>query len=108
MNRVSSTMAAALMILAVPQVARPKVVPLGPSYVAQHKAPPQEEIRIFTGTIVSVTGGTFALKEEKAGVLYGLDNQALARQFAGKLVTVTGTLGKTAMIHVENIEEQKA
>lgn len=40
--------------------------------------------------------------------MYGLDNQALAHQFAGKMVTVTGTLDKAAMVHVENIEEQKA
>ena len=107
MNRVSSTMAVALMFLAAPQITHSKVLPLGPSYVAQHKAPAQEELRIFTGTIVSVGGGTFALKEDKTGVLYGLDNQALARQFAGKMVTVSGTLDKAATIHVENIEEQK-
>ena len=63
---------------------------------------------MFTGTIVSVTGGTFALKEAKAGVLSGLDNQALARQFVDKKVEVTGTLDKAATIHVKSIEEQKA
>jgi hypothetical protein len=108
MNRLSSTIAVALLISAVPQIAQPNVFPVGPSFVAQHKTPPQEELRIFTGTIVSVSGEAFALKEAKTDMLYGLDNQALAHQFAGKMVTVTGTLDKAAMIHVENIEEQKA
>lgn len=108
MNRVSSTMAVALMALAVPQITHPKIVPLGPSFVAQQKAPPQEELRLLTGTIVPVNGGAFALKEGKTGIVYGLDNQALAREFAGKMVTVKGTLDKAAMIHVEDIEEQKA
>ena len=108
MNRVSSTIAAVLFILTVPQITHPKVFTVSPSFAVQQKAPPQEELRIFTGTIVTVTGGAFALKEAKTDVLYGLDNQALAHQFAGKMVTVTGTLDKAAMIHVENIEEQKA
>jgi hypothetical protein len=41
-------------------------------------------------------------------LLYGLDNQALARQFANKKILVTGTLDKTATIHVKTIEEKKA
>ena len=105
MNRVSSTIAAALMFLVVPQVVQPIVAP---SFVNQSKAPHEEELRIFTGTIVSITGGIFALREDATGTLYGLDDQALARQFVDKKVEVTGTLDKAATIHIKSIEEQKA
>lgn len=108
MNRVSSTIAAMLMVLAVPQITRSVVVPHVESFLTQEHAPNQEQLQIFTGTIISITGGMFALREDANAMLYGLDNQALARQFANKKVAVTGTLDKTATIHVKSIEEQKA
>ena len=68
----------------------------------------QEEMQIFSGTIVVMTSGIFVLKDDVKNISYGLDNQALASKFADKKVSVTGTLDKTDTIHIKNIEEQKA
>jgi len=63
---------------------------------------------MFSGTVVSTGDVSFLRAEDEHKTMYGLDDQSLARQFINKKVSVTGTLDKTATIHVKNIEEQKA
>ena len=96
------------MTLATPSIARTMVVPQAHSFEAGNQVQNQELLQIFAGTIVLMDTGMFALKDDAKNAVYGLDNQALARKFADKRVLVTGTLDKTATIHVKNIEEQKA
>lgn len=77
---------------------------------AQSQNPENEEtLQIFSGTVIPMASGSgmLVLKEDVKGSLYGLDNQGLARQFADKKVSVTGTLDKMRTIHIKNIEEQK-
>lgn len=58
----------------------------------------------YTGEITK-NGGTFVLVEAATKVVYQLDNQKKAKDFAGVKVVVTGTLDKTTMtIHVKGIE----
>jgi hypothetical protein len=80
------------------------------SFRIQEPAPNQtdEQLQMFSGTIVSTGDVLFLSAEDEHKTMYGLDNQSLARQFLNKKVSVTGTVDKTATIHVKNIEEQKA
>jgi uncharacterized protein DUF5818 len=56
----------------------------------------------FSGTVVKVSKH-YALKTDS--MTYQLDDQAKAKQFAGKQVTVSGTLDKsTSMIRVTDIQ----
>ncbi|HWF39529.1 MAG TPA: DUF5818 domain-containing protein [Candidatus Acidoferrales bacterium] len=86
----------------------PLVVPCVQPVAITGQLPNQEQIRAFAGTIVSQYGGTFVLQDDVNKTVYGLDDQALAAKFVDKKVLVTGTLDKTATIHVKSIEEQKA
>jgi len=88
-------------------VFRPFILPARSS-ILNHQPQNQDELQIFTGTVISMNNGKFFLKSEATGTIYGLDNQPLARNFADKKVSVTGTLDKTSTIHIKNIEEQKA
>lgn len=55
----------------------------------------------YTGTVMK-NSGKYVLKTD-AGLL-PLDDQAKAKKYAGKQVTVTGTVDKgTGMLHVTNI-----
>jgi hypothetical protein len=67
-----------------------------------------EQLRIFSGTIVPAGDVLFLQADDEHKTRYGLDDQSLARKFINKKVAVTGALDKTATIHVKNIEEQKA
>lgn len=62
----------------------------------------QAQPTAYTGTVMK-SGGKFVLKTD-AGTLQ-LDDQAKAKKYSGKQVTVTGTMDKsTGMLHVANIE----
>jgi hypothetical protein len=78
------------------------------SLAVEDQTPNEEELQVFAGTIMSKNGGMFFLEDDTNHTLYALDNQALAAKFADKKVLVTGTLDKKGIIHVKNIEEQKA
>jgi len=99
---------AALMVLAIPQIAHSGIVSASRVLTPASQAPSDEQLRVFAGTIVSKEGGKLFLQDDTDKTLYALDNQALAGKFAAKNVLVTGVLDKTGVIHVKNIEEQKA
>ena len=66
----------------------------------------QQQTQVFEGQIEQLKGGQYALvtnKSTNAG--HYLDDQAKAKEFAGKNVKVTGTLDvATNTIHVTDIE----
>ncbi len=69
----------------------------------------QQENKTFTGKVVKVQNGQFALVtgQTPEGKLAGhfLDNQDEAKKYEGKQVTVTGTLDVASnTIHVANIQ----
>ena len=104
MNRVSLTIPC-FALLTMGLLCPPRI-----SFRIQEPVPNQtdEQLQMFSGTIVSTDNILFLREEDDHKTMYGLDNQSLARMFLNKKVSVTGTLDKTATIHVKNIEEQKA
>ncbi len=63
-------------------------------------------VEAYSGTIVSLNGQQFVLRDEDDGVWYNLDDQRDAAKFDGKKVLVVGKLdARTDVIHVEQIEE---
>ena len=67
----------------------------------------QGDLGMFTGKIVSLNGSLFILRDDANQVWYHLDDQTMARKFAGKDVDVNGKLDTaTNVIHVQSIEEQ--
>lgn len=76
---------------------------------SRQRQPEQEQTKTFTGKIMKLQSGSFALVtgQTSSGQPSGhfLDNQEEARKFEGKQVTVTGTLELASnTIHVTKIE----
>jgi hypothetical protein len=60
----------------------------------------------YAGTIVSLNGERFILRDDDNELWYHLDDQQQASKFAGKKVLVEGQLdASTNVIHVQQIEE---
>jgi uncharacterized protein DUF5818 len=69
----------------------------------------EQDVKTFSGKVVSQNGVRFILRDESNDVWYHLDDQEQAGKFIGRNVLVTGVLdGKSAMIHVRSISEAKA
>ena len=96
-----------LIALAMPGVAQSISTLQAPPSMLDSHSQNQDLLQVFTGTIVSTNDGILFLQDDAKDIRYGLDNQTLARKFAGKKVAVTGTLDKTGTIHIKSIEEQK-
>ncbi|MGC1966783.1 MAG: DUF5818 domain-containing protein [Candidatus Acidiferrales bacterium] len=63
----------------------------------------------FVGTIVSMNGERFILRDDANDVWYHLDNQQEAGKYLGKKVEVTGTLeGRSDEILVQSIQVEKS
>ena len=61
----------------------------------------------FVGTIVSLNGARYILRDDVNDTWYHLDDQQSAGKFSGKKVDVQGTLdGRSDMIHVRSIHEE--
>ncbi|HUJ30904.1 MAG TPA: DUF5818 domain-containing protein [Candidatus Acidoferrum sp.] len=60
----------------------------------------------FTGTIVSLNGELFILRDDANNTWYHLDDQKKAGKFVGKSVLITGTLNASLdVIHIDTIRE---
>jgi hypothetical protein len=67
-----------------------------------------EVVQTFTGKIMSQNGDRFILRDDTSDIWYHLDDQQQASKYLGKTVQVIGTLdGRSDMIHVRNITEEK-
>jgi Protein of unknown function (DUF5818) len=74
--------------------------------IAAPMAARSRAVEAYTGTIVSLNGQRFVLRDEDNGVWYNLDDQKDAAKFAGKKVWVVGKLdARTDVIHVDQIED---
>lgn len=77
------------------------------SNTAQYQTPAKPKVQkaqSFTGTIEKAPNGTYELNA--GGMVYRLSDQAEAKQYAGKQVTVTGTLNSSSnTIQVQQIKE---
>jgi hypothetical protein len=68
-----------------------------------------ENLQTFSGKIMSQNGDRFILREDSSDMWYHLDDQEQASKYLGKTVQITGTLdGRSDMIHVRNIVEEKS
>lgn len=68
---------------------------------------PRQATQKFQGTIVKAKT-KYILQDKSSGATYQLDNQDQAKQFAGKDVTVSGTLDpSTNTIQVSDIKARK-
>lgn len=77
----------------------------GTAKAAPMAAARSRAVEAYTGTIVSLNGQQFVLRDDDNDVWYNLDDQRDAAKFAGKKVWVVGKLdGQTDVIHVEQIE----
>jgi hypothetical protein len=57
---------------------------------------------------MSQNGDRFILRDDTSDIWYHLDDQQQASKYLGKAVQVIGTLdGRSDMIHVRNITEEK-
>jgi hypothetical protein len=109
MTRLSSSIVSAgLLFMALATVRGITPAVQAQPFVTEDQLKDQDELHIFTGTIVSTKSQMFVLKDEVKNASYGLDNQVLAAKFVDRKVSVTGSLDKMGVIHVKNIEEQKA
>jgi Protein of unknown function (DUF5818) len=73
---------------------------------AAPRAAASRAVEAYTGTIVSLNGQQYVLRDEDNDVWYNLDDQRDASKFAGKKVLVMGKLdARTEVIHVQQIEE---
>jgi Protein of unknown function (DUF5818) len=71
----------------------------------QNQASSDQQVQTFTGTI-SKSGDQYVLQGGSSTASYQLDDQQTASKFAGKKVTVTGTLDAASnLIHVQGIQE---
>jgi len=78
----------------------------GVACAAPKAAASSRYVEAYSGTIVSLNGRQFILRDDDDGVWYNLDDQRNAAKFAGKKVLVVGKLDThTDMIHVEQIED---
>jgi uncharacterized protein YdeI (BOF family) len=66
-------------------------------------------VEAYAGTIVSLNGDRYILRDEDNDVWYHLDDQKDAAKYVGKKVLVVGKLdARTDVIHVQQIEESKS
>ena len=77
---------------------------------AAHAASAQPEVfQTFTGKIMSQNGDRYILRDDNSDMWYHLDDQQQAAKYLGKTVQIIGTLdGRSDMIHVRDIVEQKS
>jgi uncharacterized protein YdeI (BOF family) len=112
-SNLHSVVAAPFILVAVFFIVSAQASPLNatsisPSLFAQSQ-PETESAATFTGKIVSQNGDRFILRDDVNELWYHLDDQQQAAKFLGKTVTVKGVLdGRSDMIHVETIVEDKA
>jgi Protein of unknown function (DUF5818) len=78
----------------------------GTANAAPMAAARSRAVEAYTGTIVSLNGQQFVLRDDDNDFWYNLDDQRDAAKFAGKKVLVVGRLdARTGVIHVEQIED---
>ncbi len=77
----------------------------GTTQAAARAAASSRVVEAYAGTIVSLNGERFILRDDDNEVWYHLDDQREASKYAGKKVLVEGQLdASTDVIHVEQIE----
>lgn len=98
--------------LAVPSASsKPKLSPVSAVLYLVSAQPENanDQPQKFVGTIVSMNGERFVLRDDVNDVWYHLDNQQEAGKYLGKKVEVTGTLdGRADEILVQSIQVEKS
>jgi uncharacterized protein YdeI (BOF family) len=80
-----------------------------PNLIAAQPANTNDQPQKFVGTIVSMNGERYVLRDDANDVWYHLDDQQQAGKYLGKKVEVTGTLdGRADEILVQSIQVEKS
>lgn len=80
-----------------------------PNFLFSPQSEAKDQPQKFLGTIVSMNGELFVLRDDTNNVWYHLDDQDKAGKFAGKKVQVIGVLdGHVDEIRIKSIEEEKS
>jgi uncharacterized protein YdeI (BOF family) len=80
-----------------------------PNLISAHPAATNNQPQKFVGTIVSMNGERYVLRDDANDVWYHLDDQQQAGKYLGKKVEVTGTLdGRADEILVQSIQVEKS
>ena len=88
--------------------ARAGCIPAVSASGEQEQPRAQEAVQTFNGTILSMNGALFILRDNERQTWFHLDDQQQAGKFLGKKVTVTGVLDAASdTIHVKSITEEK-
>ncbi|MGA7853673.1 MAG: DUF5818 domain-containing protein [Candidatus Acidiferrales bacterium] len=88
---------------------RPATLPAVSSSVPPQPGNTADQPQKFVGTIVSMNGERYILRDDVNDVWYHLDNQQEAGKYLGKKVEVTGTLeGRSDEILVQSIHVEKS
>ena len=73
---------------------------------AKHNNDTDAKAQNFTGTITSLNGQRFILRDATLDTWYHLDDQKQAGQFVGKKVLIVGVMDERSdMIHIMSIQE---
>jgi Protein of unknown function (DUF5818) len=79
-----------------------------PHFLLQQQSESKDQPQKFLGTVISMNGERFVLRDDVNNVWYHLDDQDKAGKFLGKKVLVTGILdGRADEIHVQSIEAER-
>ncbi len=80
-----------------------------PNFISAQPAITNDQPQKFVGTIVSMNGERYVLRDDVNDVWYHLDDQQQAGKYLGKKVEVTGTLdGRADEILVQSIQVEKS
>jgi uncharacterized protein YdeI (BOF family) len=88
---------------------KPATIPVVASAISPLAGNTADQPQKFVGTIVSMNGERYVLRDDVNEVWYHLDNQQEAGKYLGKKVEVTGTLeGRSDEILVQSIHVEKS
>jgi uncharacterized protein YdeI (BOF family) len=80
-----------------------------PIMVLEQQSDSKDQPQKFLGTVISMNGDRFVLRDDVNDVWYHLDDQKQAGKYLGKKVQVTGTLDARAdEILVQSIQVEKS
>jgi hypothetical protein len=86
--------------------AEPAPVAITEEQSADEKPANPDEAQTYQGTIVSMNGSRFVLRDDDHNTWYHLDDQRAAGMYVGKKVMVTGKLDTaTDVIRIETIAD---
>ena len=110
MKKIILAIAALLIFGAAPALTTPRTIAAAQNSPADNAAKNTDaKAQNFTGTITSLNGQRFILRDATLDTWYHLDDQKQAGQFVGKKVLIVGVMDERSdMIHIMSIQEMNS